>query len=79
MDEVVKVRLVAKKDFVLGDMFDNEHNVKQGQEFYGEKANLKGLKIVAIRIDGNDMYYFNTWAEEFFEIVELEDDINGNG
>lgn len=71
MDESIKVKLVAKKDFVLGDMFDNEHSIKQGDELYGEQANMKGLKLVSIIINGQDMYYFKSWVEEFFEIIEL--------
>lgn len=78
MDEIVSVKLVAKKDFVLGDMFNNEHNIIKGQELFGEKANLKGLKLVSINIDGYDMYYYKSWVEEFFEIVESESDDNGN-
>ena len=79
MEEAIKVKLIAKKDLILGDMFDGEHGILEGEEFHGEKANLQGLKIVAINIGGNDMYYFQSWVEEFFEIIELDGDTDENG
>lgn len=71
MDEVITVKLIAKKDFILYDMFENEHNIKQGDELVASKANMKGLKLIFIKIDGQEMYYFESWVKEFFEIIEL--------
>ena len=71
MDEVIAIKLVAKKDFTLYDMFDNEHDIKQGDELIASRANMKGLKLIFIKIDGQEMYYFESWVEKFFEIVEL--------
>lgn len=76
MNDVINVKLVAKKDFVLGDMFGDEHSLKQGDTLNGAKANMNGLKVVSIRIDNTDMYYFQSWVEEFFEIIEMDGDTN---
>ena len=76
MNETISIKLVAKKDFILGDMFGEEHEIKLGDVWYGQKTNMNGLKIASIKIGDTDMYYFQSWVEEFFEIIEMEEEIN---
>ena len=70
------VLLIAKKNFSLYNIWEEEIQVSMGQTFKGTRTELQGLEVIAIEMPQGDSVYVGDYLREFFEVKECDADAN---
>lgn len=70
----VMVKLIAKRNFELYDIWEERTFVNTGDEYDGVMVETGGLRFITVRLANGDAAYMASYLEEFFEVKECDVD-----